>query len=159
MNQLMKNKQIMIGGALIIVVLIVGFFVMRGKSNSAVPSDATGDDALQNAQAFPTVDASVVVNLKPDKLKREVTLTISGVPADTTAIDYEMSYLAEGNLPKGVIGTIDTNGKSSVEKSGITLGTCSSGACSYDKGVKSIKVSLKFNVASGAKIFEKEFPL
>ena len=114
---------------------------------------------MPNTEALPTVDSSVTVNLKADKLKHEVTLSISGVPQGTTKIDYEMSYLAQGDLPKGVIGSIDVAGKSSVEKSGITLGTCSSGACSYDKGVTSIKVSLKFNSDSGAKILEKEFQI
>jgi len=114
---------------------------------------------LPEGEVFPTVDASTTVELKADRLKREVTLTIEGIPSGTTDIEYEMSYIAEGDLPKGVIGTIEVKGKTTIEKTGITLGTCSSGACVYDKGVKSIKVALKFNGAYGSRSFEKEFDI
>lgn len=154
------NRNLMIGGTIAVILLIGvgGFFIVKGKSNISNTNTAV-DEALPNTQALPTIDINVIVSLTADKLKREVTLSIEGIPQGTNSIDYEMSYLAQGDLPKGVIGTIEVDGKSHIEKTGITLGTCSSGACTYDKGVKSIKVALKFNSASGSKIFEEEFEI
>lgn len=153
-----QNQKIIVA-VIVIILLLGGFFLLKNKSGNQKTQSETTDDALPNTEVLPTVDSSVIVDLKADRLKREVTLTIDGVPTGTDTIDYELSYLADGDLPKGVIGTIEVKGKKSIEKSGITLGTCSSGACVYDKGVKSIKVSLKFNSDSGAKIFEKEFDI
>lgn len=157
MNNILANKKILIT-VLVVVLLLGGSFYFYSSVLKSGVNDET-EDVLPEEQVFPTVDANVKVDLSADRLKREVTLTIDGVPDNTDTIEYELSYIAEGNLPKGVIGTIDVLGKKSIEKDGITLGTCSSGACIYDKGVKSIKVSLKFNGNYGAKIFEKEFDI
>ncbi len=157
MNNLLTNKKLLIA-VLVGVLLLGGGFYFYSSVLKSGGGDET-ENVLPEEQVFPTVDASVKVDLSADRLKREVALTIAGVPDNTDTIEYELSYLAEGDLPKGVIGTIEVAGKKNIEKAGITLGTCSSGACIYDKGVKSIKVSLKFNGDYGAKIFEKEFEI
>jgi len=157
MNNLQKNKQIIIVAVIVLVVLVGGFLLTNGSKKTT--STQQTQDVLPNEDVLPTVDASVQVELVADRLKREVTLSISGVPEGTDDVEYEMSYIADGNLPKGVIGNIETNGKLTIEKAGITLGTCSSGACIYDKGVKKVQVNLKFNGSYGAKIFEKEFDI
>jgi hypothetical protein len=41
----------------------------------------------------------------------------------------------------------------------ITLGTCSSGKCVYDKNVSKVTVTLKFASDKGASKFQKEFSL
>lgn len=158
MDKMQKNKQIMIVGVIVILVVVAGFFLTRksGMSNDIAQQP---QDVLPEEQAIPTVDASVQVELTADRLKREVTLSVTGIPSGTENIEYEMSYIADGNLPKGVIGAIEVGGKTSIEKDGITLGTCSSGACVYDKGVKSVQVNLKFTGDYGAKVFEKEFEI
>ncbi|OGK20326.1 hypothetical protein A3C23_02860 [Candidatus Roizmanbacteria bacterium RIFCSPHIGHO2_02_FULL_37_13b] len=157
LNQILQSKKILVS-VVIVLMLIVGFFLI--KSNKKVsPSKTQTEELLPESEIIPTVGSSTTVDLKADRLKREVSLTIKGVPESTNNIEYEMSYLADGNLPKGVIGTVEVDGKTEVEKTGITLGTCSSGACVYDKGVKSIKVALKFNGEYGSRSFEKEFEI
>lgn len=151
-----KNRNVIIVGGIILVVLVGGFLLL-GRTKSK-PSSGTSENVLPKTEALPTVDSSVIVDLKADKAKKEVTLSVDGIPSGTQTIEYELSYNAEGDIPKGVIGTIPVDGEKSVTRK-ITLGTCSSGTCVYDKGVTSIKVSLKFQTASGAQLFEKEFAL
>lgn len=158
LNKSDKNQKLVIMGIVLLVFVLGGGFFLSQRSSKLKTSDSE-ESILPTTQVFPTVDASVVVNLAADRLKREVTLTINGVPTGTKTIDYELSYIAEGNLPKGVIGTIEVFNKRNIEKDGITLGTCSSGACVYDKGVESVNVYLKFNGDYGAKIFEGKFEI
>jgi hypothetical protein len=153
----MKNKQMMIIGAviLVLVVLIGGFVLVKGNKKDTTE---TRKDILPQTDVIPTVDSSVKVELTGINSNKEVMLAISGIPKDTLTVEYEMSYLSNGSLPKGVIGTIDLDGKDNVERK-ITLGTCSSGTCVYDTGVQSVKVSLKFNGSYGSKAYDHEFPL
>lgn len=146
----------MIVGSIIVAVLVGGFILLGGSKGKNTSTN--GDEVLPQSEALPTVDSSVKVELVADRARREVTLSVSNIPAGTDSIEYELSYDAEGGLPKGVIGTIEVDGKKSIERD-ITLGTCSSGTCVYDKGVTSIKVSLRFQSSKGASIFEKEFDL
>lgn len=151
-----KNKMYMIGGVIFFVlVLVVGFFIMNGSKSEVAQS--TTQNVLPESEIIPTIDSSVKVDVKAQNLNHEVVLTIDGIPAGTTEIEYELSYLAKKTLPKGAMGTIEVTGNSI--KRTITLGTCSSGTCVYDEGVESVEVSLKFNSASGSKSFKKEFPL
>lgn len=151
-----NNKKYIIGGVVFFLVLVVGgFLIMFNTKKETVTQDKK--EVLTQSEVIPTVDSSVKVELTSENNK-EVTLDINSIPEGTLDIEYELSYITGKNVPKGVLGTIDVSGKSSVERK-ITLGTCSSGTCVYDEGVTSIKVSLKFNNDSGSKIFEKEFPL
>ena len=61
-------------------------------------------------------------------------------------------------VPKGVIGDSDVTDGVQVEKK-ITLGTCSSGTCKYDQGVKSIHALIRFTGSYGAQMFEGDFEL
>lgn len=151
-----NNKNLLIAAGVILVVLIVGFFVLNLSKGKKAMTDK--EEVLPQQEALPTVDSNVSVDLTADKAKQQVTLTIDGIPSGTESIEYELSYNAEGDIPKGVIGTIPVEGESSVERD-ITLGTCSSGTCVYDKGVSSINVSLKFQTSAGASLFEKEFEI
>lgn len=135
-----------------IIVLVILFITLnKPKPKNEEPQE----DVLPKSEIIPTVDANVEVMLIP-KSNKEVVLTINKIPSGTTSIEYELSYLAKGDLPKGVIGTIPIETEENIERS-ITLGTCSSGKCVYDQGVESIKVSLKFVGDYGSRVFEKEF--
>jgi len=152
----MKNKALMIGAALVLIlVLVVGVSTLGSKNKTTTD---TTENVLPEGDVVPTVDSSVIVNLESSNDNKEVILTVKNSPKGTQSIEYEMSYNAKGNVPKGVIGTIDLEENNDVERK-ITLGTCSSGTCIYDQGVEKVKVSLKFNGDYGAKSFEKEFDL
>jgi len=140
------------------IIVIIGLIVLFVSFNKPKPKqEEPQDDVLPKSEIIPTIDASVEVVLI-SKSNKEVILTIEKIPSGTTSIEYELSYLAKGDLPKGVIGTIVVENDESIERS-ITLGTCSSGKCVYDQGVEKIKVSLKFIGNYGSRLFEKEFEL
>ncbi|MFQ5452396.1 MAG: hypothetical protein ACE5DQ_02415 [Candidatus Paceibacterota bacterium] len=151
-----KNTQIVAG--VIILVLLAGFAGLRYFGESSGGGEKR-ESLLPDVEAFPTVDSSVEVMLVADVLGQEVTLSINNIPSDTDFIEYELSYETGEGLPKGVIGTLEVDGKKSIEKKGITLGTCSSGACVYDEGVESIKTSLRFEGDYGSQVFQEEFEI
>lgn len=144
-------------GSIIVVIILIGILLKLNWSKQETAPEAVKDEVLPQTQLLPTVEPSVVVTLTSAN-KKEVLLTIAGVPPGTTSIEYELSYLARGDLPKGVIGTIPITDEKEIERK-ITLGTCSSGRCVYDQGVEKVKVSLKFNGDYGSRLFEKEFEI
>lgn len=151
----MDKKTLLIAAAVIIVLVVAGFVLMgRKDASKKVNSDNTPTEGV-----MPTIDSSVKVNLEatgPDK--KEVVLTASNLPQGTTSVDYELSYQTAQQGLQGVIGTVDTTGKDSLEKK-LTLGTCSSGTCVYHQVVGSIKLTLKFSGDYGEKIFEKDYQI
>lgn len=154
MNTIFQNKKIIIVFGIMIIVLVILFITLnKPKPKKEEPQE----DVLPKSEIIPTVDANVEVMLV-SKSNKEVVLTVNKIPSGTTSIEYELSYLAKGDLPKGVIGTIPIETEENIERS-ITLGTCSSGKCVYDQGVESIKVSLKFVGDYGGRLFEREFEI
>ncbi len=159
MNTFQKNKQALVVVLILLVLGIGGYLLTRGDGDAddAMRKDST----LPGVEVVPTVDASVKVDLSADKLKQNATLTVENYPTGTKTIEYELSYdaLVEGEyVPKGVIGDADVTKDARIEKK-ITLGTCSSGTCKYDQGVKSIHALVRFTGSYGAQMFEGDFPL
>lgn len=159
MEFVQKNKNAVIVFVILLVIVGIGMLLTGGKGDDSADSGKK-DSTLPDVQVLPTVDPSVEVNLEADTLGQEVTLSIENYPDGTEEIEYELSYdaLVDGeSIPKGVIGSIKVeNGLASKD---ITLGTCSSGVCKYDKGVSLIKVTLKFTGDYGAQLYEGEFEI
>lgn len=154
MNQ--KDKNILIIAGVVLVVVLVGFFLLRGRGGQTA---LNREEVLPTSEVIPTVDASVRVSVTANKKKTEVELAINGIPKGTQTIEYELSYNTEGDIPKGTAASpTDVSGQSSYSKT-ITLGTCSSGSCVYDKVTGPIKVTIKFDGSYGKKLFEKEFDI
>ena len=65
-----------------------------------------------------------------------------------SGLDYELSYISKGELPRGVIGHIDIKQTGKTVRQEITLGTCSD-VCHYDEDVSGIKLILKVTKADG----------
>lgn len=110
-------------------------------------------------EVLPTVDSNIDVKIVSRQGGRSVDLLVLGIPQDIDSVEYELTYLTGSGLARGVLGKIKTNGESKISKDDIVLGTCSSGKCVYDTGVKSIDLSLKFNSEKGSSVFQKSFPL
>ena len=109
---------------------------------------------------LPTVSESIKVNLISRNTNKSVDLSIEGLTSDISSIEYELTYQTGTDLPRGVLGTIKLNGEKNINKTDITLGTCSSGKCVYDTGVTSVNLSLKFNFSSGqSSVFQKNYSL
>ena len=142
-----KNKKtVLVTFVTIGVLVVMGAVVMlKGKSSVApVKRDST---LPQSGDTVPTVDSSVVVTIVRVGDGKRVQLKIVGIPNGTSTIDYEFSYDTKAGVPRGVIGTI-TPTDSTYQKE-IVLGSCSTNICTYDEGVNAVKVSMKFNTASG----------
>lgn len=109
---------------------------------------------------LPTVSESIKVDLISKNSNKSVDLTIEGLTSEISSIEYELTYNTGAGLPRGVLGTINLKGEKKINKTDITLGTCSSGKCVYDTGVTSVNLSLKFNSTSGqSSVFQKNFSL
>lgn len=148
-----RNPVVFFVVALIIVLIFAGgVFVLRSGKNSQ------GSTATPSVTSFlPPADPNIKVDLKPINEGRIVILSLADIPGDTISIEYELTYVTENGLPKGVLGTTKLEpGQKSVERE-ITLGTCSSGKCVYDENVEKVTVTLKFNTSSGASRFQKEY--
>lgn len=153
-----KNKNMLVVGAIIIVLVIVGLFLTKAGDGGKNNNKASG---LPDVELIPTVGPEVKVSLEADKKKQEVTLEIAGIPDGTEIIEYELTYdkiVDKKPVQDGAIGTIEYDGEDPVSRD-ITLGTCSSGTCKYHEGVKKIKVSLKFQGDYGAQLFQGEFEI
>lgn len=163
MNKNNRNVFIVVG-VVIVLLLVTGFVFVKSRTAS---KQNQKEEALENVDVIPTVDSSVKVELEALPGKKEVILTVNGVPRGTATIDYELTYDAEGQGPQGAIGqcskkktepeACDFRQLSSGKK--ITLGTCSSGTCVYHKVIGGIRLSLKFSGEYGEKIFEKDYDL
>lgn len=157
---LAKNKNMLIVVLVLVVFVGVGFFMTRGNSTKNADQEID-EEILPDVEVLPTVTDDVKVNITSDAKRQEASLSIMGVPEGTEEIEYELSYDAEVDgekVPKGVIGTIEFDGKEPVKRQ-VTLGTCSSGTCKYDKGITAIKATLKFSGSYGGQLFEGEFEL
>jgi len=109
---------------------------------------------------LPTVSENIKVNLLPRNNNKSVDLSIEGLTSDISSIEYELTYQTGVGLPRGMLGTIKLKGEKNINKTDITLGTCSSGNCVYDTGVTSVNLSLKFNFSNGqSSVFQESYSL
>lgn len=141
---------------LVIVILAIGGFVAY-KVKSATTSE-NAEATPTPSIALPTISGNVSVELTPKSDNKAMVLKITGIPGDIVSIEYELTYMTGAGLPRGVLGKIQVNGESSITRDDIVLGTCSSGKCVYDTGVKSVDLSLKFNSSGGtSSVFQKTY--
>jgi hypothetical protein len=155
MNKLLQNKFVLIGGVAVVVIVLVivsGFFLLAKKS----PADSNNIQATPQQISIPTLSADSIgltlIEGVPGKTVIAKVTKIDGIKA----IDYEFSYVAKGNITRGVFGKIDVTKQPA--KSEIDLGTCSSGTCKYDQDVTDIKIVLKITKNDG-KVYQSQATL
>ncbi len=156
----------MIVGVVAVLVLGIGGWLISNANNA---KKSQTESVLQNEPTIAPVDSSVVVKLVQSTKKGEVEVNVSNAPEGTKKAEMELTYNREKRpedetdsdvIPDGVLAGCDfKNGQRSCQKTGITLGTCSSGVCRYHSVVGSIKLSVVFSGSYGERIFEKEFTL
>ena len=155
------NKKVFLIIFGLVILGVVGFVAFRAllpakQNNVSAPS---GSVLKQNEGVIPTVDSSVQVDLVKSSTSKDVTLKIQGIPTDTQAIDYELSYEEKTKGLQGAIGSISVTSNEKTFSKQITLGTCSSGKCVYHEVVGKIKVTLKFSGPYGEKAYENEYAI
>ncbi len=148
MKKLMKNKMMLVGvAAIVVVVAIAGYlFVSKQRAAKAPVVEQTPEE-----QAIEMKPEEIGLELTPNKALTEVEMKINDV-SKFNHFDFEMSYdaIVDGEaVPKGAIGSGDINpGETTVDRK-ITIGTCSSGTCKYDKGVKKIAFLIRLTLKDG----------
>lgn len=133
-----------------VIVLVAGFFLVKGKSkpqevvqqeeSTTVKEVALNDRPITSLT--PTSDGHFL-NLKIEKIK---------VP-DATTMDYEFIYQLPDGRAQGSPGTVTLTGQDKFERK-LLLGSESSGKFRYDVGVKQGTLTLRFR-NSGGKLLAK----
>lgn len=152
----MKNKSALYISIGLLLIVVFGSYLAVGNLFKKPQTQIIEEEQQID---LPPVDPSVVVDLQPQTGGKSVLLTVSKIPVGTSTIEYELSYITGEGLPKGALGKITLSNKTEVERD-ILLGTCSTGGkCTYDLGVTSVNLVLRFNSDSGATQFVKEYSL
>lgn len=145
---------------ILITVLSVVIFLVILAVKSLFSKNAEVTEALPTPTiVLPTVSENIKVDLTALAGNKAVRLNIKGLTPEIESVEYELTYVTGNGLPRGVLGKISLKGEKEITRSDIVLGTCSSGKCAYDSGVTSVNLSLKFNSASGASVFQKTYSL
>ena len=126
---------LLIGGAVLI--SLVGFIIFNLRSRA--PEASKGKEEVVKELS---IDETPYVTLTPNSVGNKLVLKISKIPPSVSVIEYELVYNTAANVTQGVPGSVDVEGKTTLDRE-LALGTCSSGVCRYDKGVKDVKLSLK----------------
>lgn len=125
---------LLIGGAVFI--SLIGFIIFNLRSKA--PETDKKEEAVKELPS----EERPYISLTPNAAGNELKLVVAGIPAGVSVVEYELIYDTAAGVTQGVPGSVDVDGKATLERK-LTLGTCSSGVCRYDKGVRDIKISLK----------------
>jgi len=138
----MKNKKVIIGIVVfvLIVLLGIGFFVL--SSNKDTPEQVAVEEETP-------IEETVNI-LSPEEIGLVLTKTLDntkvimeiGKTDNILSLEYELSYLAKGDIPRGAIGNIENKVKGKSIKQEIVLGTCSD-VCHYDEDVSDVKLIVR----------------
>jgi hypothetical protein len=145
--KLLKDKRFLIGAVVVvvIVVLFAGLFFLKNLSSNQ--TQQVNNNILPTEIPVPTIMASDLgLTLEAGLAKKTIIVSVEKAEG-VSSIDYELSYTAKGDIPRGAIGKLTI--KSGIATKEITLGTCSD-VCHYDTDVKNIKVILKITKEDGS---------
>lgn len=145
-SNLLKNQKFQLVGIAVIaiVVLLAGFVFLKNVKTS---DQRVNTNILPTEIPIPTISAEELgLTIESGVGGKTVLVTVANTDG-ISSIEYELSYLSEGNVPRGAIGQIDL--KKTPASKDITLGTCSD-VCHYDKNVSDIKVVLKITKDDGS---------
>ena len=140
-----KNKWVLISVVAVIVMLLgVSYFVFSGKDKISSLEEEVVDEAIKMNPE------DIGLTLEATTGNKEVLMKISDT-SKFTSFEYEMNYEADVDgemVSRGAIGSGEVEGDDLIERK-ITIGTCSSGTCKFDKGVKKVSLVLRLNLKTG----------
>lgn len=140
----MKNKNLIIALVVGLVVLVgIGILVFSGKKADSIPVTQIPPEEVVTTMTPEEIGLSLTASADNKKLVLQVSKT-----AGISGLDYELSYTAKGDIPRGVIGHIDIKQAGKTVNQDIILGTCSD-VCHYDQEVSNIKLILKVAKTDG----------
>lgn len=145
---IMQNKKLLIGIAVVVLAILVvgGFYVLSSKKSS---NSTQQDSQEEQVLTLKPEDIGLELSLSDDSKK--VTMEVTKVDG-IISLEYQLLYNSKGDVPRGVIGTLDIKGDTI--KKEIVLGTCSD-VCHYDEDVSNIKIIVKV-VKTDGKTYQVE---
>jgi len=153
----MKDKKpLIIVAAVVVILLLLGGFFMMQKSDKG---SSTVNESGFVEEDLPKLSANEVgLILKASSNKKQVQFMLSKA-AEFTGLEYELSYEADSagggedgepaRITRGVAGEDTLDGSAEYTSKMLDLGSCSSGTCRYDTGVKTVKLLLKLTKTDG----------
>lgn len=121
-------------------VLTVAFFVFKGKKTSVETEEAVLQEIVLEKQP--------VTSLTPSEDGYWLILKIEKIIIDAASLDYELLYKLPDGRTQGVPGTVKLDGQKTIERE-LLLGSESSGKFTYDEGVESGTLTLRFRNEKG----------
>jgi hypothetical protein len=155
------NVQILIGVAIIVAVLVGGYFIIAGSAKKPKTVSEGPDNTVHTLSA-----KAIGLEMEAKPNGTAVKFTIKKAEGIKT-LEYQLNYEAdstaqerseggEARVERGVTGEADIDaGESTYESPWIDLGSCSNNVCRYDKGVDSVDLTLKI-VKTDKKIYQVE---
>lgn len=143
---MLKNKWVLIGIAAVIVMIgVVAYFSMGSKGGQSADEEVAAEE-----EALKMKPEDVGLTLEAAPGNKEIILKIEDT-SKFKSFEFELNYEADENgelVTKGSVGSGEVEDDGPIERS-ITIGTCSSGKCRYDTGVKKVSLVLRLNLKDG----------
>ena len=146
LNKMKNNRNLIIVGVIVLILLVGGgiFLATKKSPKPAIPT-------MQSEEILTLSPLDIGLSLTMGSDDKRVIMEITKIEG-VTSLEYQLSYTSKGDIPRGVIGTLDLKGNTI--KKEIILGTCSD-VCHYDQNVSNIKIILKVTKTDG-KIYQVE---
>lgn len=143
----MKNKKVIISAGVfgLIVIAVIGYFVLFSNKGTLEQTVAEETPIEETVNILSPEEIGLVLSKNADNTK--VVMEISKTD-DIVSLDYELSYTAKADVPRGVIGHIENKTLGKSIKQEIVLGTCSD-VCHYDEDISNISLLLKIAKTDG----------
>ena len=138
------NKKILTIVGVLLLVIGIGVFV-KTKSKPEVATEAPKLKKTKITEPLNIIDVNErpYVIISPNSDGKNITIAVSSVKKDASAVDYELEYQA-GSLLQGVFGSMELGKLPASTKQ--LLGSCSAGgACTYHEDVVGGHLTTRFN--------------
>ena len=139
----MNNKKLMTILIIGLIVLVGGFLVLSG--NKKAEPDVAQAPLEEQITVIKPEDIGLVLTASSDN--RKVIFEVKNTEG-LASLDYELSYISKGDIPRGAIGHIDIKEEGKSVRQEIPLGTCSD-VCHFDEDVSDINLILKVSKTDG----------
>ena len=145
----MKNRNLIIGVAVLVLIVVigVGYFIFSSNKKQFQQPEAVSSSDESTDEAVNTLSPEDIgLTLTETTDGRKVVMEVSKVQ-DISSLEYQLSYTSKGGIPRGAIGT-DITPKANMIKQEIVLGTCSD-VCHYDEDISDIKIIIRVTKTDG----------
>ncbi|MBI2028497.1 MAG: hypothetical protein HYT07_02695 [Candidatus Levybacteria bacterium] len=142
----MKNQNLVIAGVIALIIVLIGGFFILSPGKKTEPDLVTKLPIEEQITEINPEDIGLTLTASADN--RKVILEVNKTEG-LSGLDYELSYISKGDIPRGVIGHVDIEQEGDPVAQSITLGTCSD-VCHYDEDVSDIKIIVKVSKTDGS---------